>query len=177
MQALKKPFTHSLGLLLFTSLFSAVPAMAATDLEAQEGFARARAKIHEQETNHAAHENHIDKSLEFRGVFYGYLPCDDCAGIKTTLSLKQKDNYLLVTQPARESSREFYEKGKYSWNDEDQTVVLTPKKGGTNKRYYHIEDEGTLIQLNDDGARMTREADRYVLRRSDTVKSREVHIH
>ena len=82
-----------------------------------------------------------------------------------------------MTQPARESSREYYERGKYLWNDKDQTVVLTPTKGGTNKRYYHIENEGTLIQLNEDGSRITQEADRYILRSSDTVKSREVHIH
>src|SRR5690606_19449244 len=126
---------------------------------------------------HSAHTSHIDKSLEFHGVFYGYLPCSDCNGIKVTLSLKQKNNYLLVTQYARESSREYYEKGKYSWDDENHTVILTPRKGGIGKRHYHIENEGTLIQLNDDGTKMTNDSDRYVLRRSDTVKSREVHIH
>ncbi len=68
-------------------------------------------------------------------------------------------------------------KENISWNDENHTVVLTPSKGGTNTRRYHIENEGTLIQLNDDGTRMTDEAERYVLQRSDTVKSREIHIH
>ena len=82
-----------------------------------------------------------------------------------------------MTQPARESSREFYERGKYSWNEETRTVVLTPTKGGTKSRRYHIENAGTLIQLNDDGSRITRQADRYILRSSDTYKSREVHIH
>jgi uncharacterized lipoprotein NlpE involved in copper resistance len=177
MRVLKKQLKHNLALFLFSSLLSANPAIAATDLEAQEGYIRALAKSHQKETDHSEHENHTDKSLEFRGVFYGFLPCNDCTGIKATLSLKQKNNYLLVTQYAKESSREFYEKGKYSWNDENQTVVLTPSKGGTNTRYYHIENEGTLIQLNDDGSRMSHEADRYVLRRSDTVKSREIHIH
>lgn len=173
MRALKKQIKHNLALFLFSSLLSAIPAMAASDLEAQDGFARARAKSLQKKTDHAAHVKDTDKSLEFRGIFYGYLPCNDCAGIKTTLSLQQKNNYLLVTQPAKESSREFYERGKYSWNDENSTVVLTPKKGGTNIRRYRIENEGTLIQLNDDGIKM----DRYVLQRSDTVKSREVHIH
>jgi hypothetical protein len=177
MQALKKQLKHNLALFLFSSLLTAVPATAATDLEAQESYARALAKNHQKNTDHAAHENHTDKSLDFHGVFYGFLPCNDCNGIKTTLSLKQNNNYLLVTQPAKESSREFYEKGKYSWNDEDHTVVLTPKKGGTIKRHYYIENEGMLIQLNEDGTRMTNEAGRYVLQRSDTVKSREVHIH
>ena len=177
MRTLKKQLRQNLVLFIFSSLLSAIPAMAASDIEAQVGFARARAKSQQMETDHAAHANPIDKSLEFRGVFYGFLPCNDCNGIKTTLSLKQNNNYLLVTQPARESSREYYEKGKYSWNDENRTVVLTPRKG-SGTRQYHIEDEGTLVQLSSGGTRMTGdEADRYILRRSDTVKSREVHIH
>jgi len=173
MRALKKQFTHNLALLFLGGLLAAGPASAVSDLEAQEGFARARAKTQQKDIDHSAHQNPVDQSMEFHGVFYGYLPCNDCAGVKTTLSLQQKNNYLMVTQPARESSREYYERGKYRWDDQNRTVVLTPKKGGTSTRRYHIEDEGTLIQLNDDGIRM----DRHVLQRSDTVKSREVHIH
>lgn len=173
MRALRKQYKHIPALFLFSCLLTAIPAMAATDLEVQENFARARAKNVQQETDQTAHENHTDTSQVFHGIFYGYLPCNDCSGIKTTLSLQQKNNYLLVTQPAKESSREFYERGKYSWDDENRTVVLTPKKEGSSPRRYHIEDEGTLIQLNEAGIKM----DRYVLQRSDTIKSREVHIH
>jgi hypothetical protein len=175
MQALKKQLKQNLTLFCFGTLLLALhPAMAATDQADQEKLLRARVN---RQTDHSAHLTPVDKSLEFHGVFYGYLPCNDCNGIKATLSLKQNSNYLLVTQPARESSREYYEKGKYSWNDENQTVVLTPNKEPT-PRQYHIENEGTLIQLNSDGARMPSElADRYTLRRSDMVKSREVHIH
>ena len=165
-------------LILFSTLFSAYnPVMAESDMQIQERVLKAREMLNQQNMDHATHVNPIDKSLEYHGVFYGFLPCNDCNGIKATLSLKQKNNYLLVTQPARESSREYYEKGKYTWNDENQTVVLTPNKAST-ARQYHIDDEGTLVQLNDGGARMTGdEADRYILRRSDKVKSREVHIH
>jgi uncharacterized lipoprotein NlpE involved in copper resistance len=176
MQVLKKHTLQNLTLIFFGILLSANAAMAKTDLTAQENYAKALARNHQQETDHAAHAN-PDKSLDFHGVFYGFLPCNDCNGIKTTLSLKQNNNYLLVTQPARDSSREFYEKGKYSWDDEKHTVVLTPRNE-SNTRQYLIKDEGTLIQFNSDGTQMSKELeDRYSLRRSDTVKSREVHIH
>jgi hypothetical protein len=92
--------------------------------------------------------------------------------------LKDNNNYLLVTQPAKESSREFYEKGKYTWDDDNKLVLLTPKNHESTTRQYRIKDEGTLIQLNDDGQQFTGEkANNYILRRSDTVQSREVHIH
>ncbi|MDP2902346.1 MAG: copper resistance protein NlpE [Methylovulum sp.] len=178
MHALKKQLKQNLTLIFFSTLLSAyTPAMAESDMQTQEKVLRAREMTYQQKTDHSAHVTPIDKSLDFHGVFYGYLPCKGCNGIKATLSLKQKDNYLLVTQPAKESSKELYEKGKYSWNDETRTVVLTPRKEAT-LRQYRIEDEGTLIQLDSDGGLMTGgQEDRYILRRSDTVKSREVHIH
>ncbi|MFZ2168840.1 MAG: copper resistance protein NlpE [Methylococcaceae bacterium] len=178
MQTLKKQLKQNVTLIFFSTLLLALhPAMAESDMQIQERVLKAREMTNQQKTDHSAHVNPVDKSLEFHGVFYGFLPCNDCNGIKTTLSLKQNNNYLLVTQPARESSREYYEKGKYIWNDENHTVVLTPRKESTT-RQYHIEDEGTLIQLNSDGTRITgNQADDYILRRSDTVKSREVHIH
>jgi hypothetical protein len=178
MQASKKQLKLNLTLIFFSTLVSSYNiAMAESDMQIQERVLKAREMTNQQHTDHATHANPVDKSLEFHGVFYGFLPCNDCNGIKATLSLKQNNNYLLVTQPARESSREYYEKGKYSWNDENHTVVLTPRKE-SGIRQYHIEDEGTLVQLSSGGTRMTGdEADRYILRRSDTVKSREVHIH
>ncbi len=178
MQTLQKHLKKILTLIFFSIMLFANLAMAATDLTAQESFLRARVKNREQEkTDHSAHVNPVDKKLDFHGVFYGYLPCTDCNGIKTTLSLKQNNNYLLVTQPARDSSREFYEKGKYTWNEQTHTVVLTPRNDAVARQFF-IKDEGTLIQLNSDGTPMSEElTESYTLRRSDTVKSREVHIH
>ena len=181
MSTVKRPFQQHLALIFGSILFSAAHvALAVTDFEARESYLKARASNHEQEVEQADHVNHIDKSLDFHGVFYGFLPCSDCNGIKVTLSLKQNNNYLLVTQQAKESSREFYEKGKYTWNDDTQTVVLTPRKGkeASITKQYLIKDEGTLIQLNEDGKQITGDlADHYILRRSDVAKSREVHIH
>jgi hypothetical protein len=172
---MQKPSKQHLALIFFSTLLLAYnPAMARTDTEAQQSYLKARAKNHQQdETDHSAHTmKPADESEVFHGVFYGYFPCNDCDGIKMTLSLKQKNNYLLVTQPARDSSREFYEKGKYSWDDEKQIVVLTPRNEPTTRQFY-IEDEGTLIQLNAMGPdTVVRPA---TLRRSDTVKSRSAY--
>jgi len=177
MQVLKKHFKQHLTLISISLVLSTNFAMAATDLTAQENYLKARVKSLEQNSNHENHIVPIDKSLDFHGVFYGFLPCKDCNGIKSTLSLKQKNNYLLVTQPAKESSREIYEKGKYDWNEETHTVVLTPRDE-SKPRQYQIKDEGTLVLMNSDGTPMPeKQSDSYTLRRSDTVKAREVHIH
>ncbi len=177
MPVLKKRLKQQLILISFSMLLSGNLAMAATDTTMQDSFVKARIKSHEQNMDHSVHVEPIDKNLEFHGIFYGYLPCKDCSGIKSTLSLKNNNNYLLVTQPAKESSREFYEKGKYTWNEEKHTVVLTPRNSADTRQYF-IKDEGTLILLNADGTKMKGDdEDSYALRSSDTVKSREIHFH
>lgn len=167
---------HSLTLIVFSSFLITNAAIARTDTEAQTSFAKALAKKHEGEMDHSAHVNE-DKSQAFHGIFYGYLPCTDCDGVKTTLSLKQNQNYLMVTQPARDSSREFYEKGKYEWNEETRVLTLTPRNK-PDKHYYQIKDEGTIVQMSPDGTPVGKDLeDDYTLQNSDTAQTREVHIH
>lgn len=157
-------------------LFAVNPVMAESDKQMQDKLLRTREAL--QHGEHAGHKDAASKGPDFRGVYYGYFPCkeEDCSGIKMTLSLKRNNNYLLVTQPAKPSSREFYNKGKFTWNDGARMVELMPKDKSAGKKY-RIVDESTLIQLNDDGTEMAGSQEDYTLRRGDTVKSRELHIH
>lgn len=164
-------------LMFFSTLFFIhQPALALSDMQMQEKVLKTRESTSQQHMDHSAHDKENGQSQEFHGVFYGFLPCADCDGLKMTLSLKQNNNYLLVSQYAKESSREFYEKGKYTWDEKTGMVVLTPRKEAA-KRQFRIADEGTLIQLDSKGALMPGDQESYTLRRSDTVKSRQVHIH
>ncbi|GAB6140018.1 hypothetical protein JCM14076_07470 [Methylosoma difficile] len=178
MQLLQQKLKQTVTFLLYGALLSSsLSALAASsDMEMKEKLLQARAQHHQEKMDHSQHIP-IDKNKDFHGVFYGYLPCADCNGIKTTLSLKQNNLYLLVTQYARDSSRELYEKGKYTWDDEKRVLVLTPRKDGAIKQY-RIDDEGTIVQLNSNGTPMPKDMeDEYTLKRSDMVKGREVHIH
>ncbi|RLA25360.1 MAG: copper resistance protein NlpE [Gammaproteobacteria bacterium] len=125
---------------------------------------------------HAKHKKPVDDSQKFRGVYYGYLPCKHCAGIKMTLSLKNKQNYLLVTQYAQASTKEFYEKGKYTWDDKSGIVTLIARKDSSIRKL-RIKDEASLIVLTSNGASMKGNQDKYTLLRADKNKSRDVHIH
>ena len=118
----------------------------------------------------------LPEDQRFKGVYFGYLPCDHCAGIKHTLSLKNRHNYLLVTQYAQASNKEFYEKGKYTWDKKKQLVTLVARK---NKKtsYYRIKNNDILIQLAPDGSKMKGKQSQYELESSETKSSREVHIH
>jgi len=167
---------QKLSLVLFSTLAVAFnPAMAKSDMQIMGDVQKAR-EMNRKGVDHSEHMKPVEESQKFRGVFYGYLPCDHCAGIKMTLSLKNKQNYLLVTQYAQASNREFFEKGKYDWNKKTGIVTLTARKDSS-IRQLEIKDEGTLIVLTSEGNRMKGGQDQYTLLRNDKKKSREVHIH
>ena len=177
MKILTRPLKQKLTLILFGVLsISFNPVMAkSSDMQTMGDVQRAR-EMARQSGDHSKHIKPVDESLKFRGVYYGYLPCKHCAGIKMTLSLKNKKNYLLVTQYAQASTKEFYEKGKYIWDDKSATVTLIARKD-SRVRKLRIKDEGSLVVLTSDGVSMKGSQDQYTLLRSDKTKSRDVHIH
>jgi hypothetical protein len=180
MQTLNIKIKKNVPLIFFGAWLSTLNvAWAKSDMQLQEEALKARESIRHEGMDHSLHANQADQTGGFRGVFYGYLPCKekDCDGIKQTLSLKPRNNYLLVTQYARESSREYYEKGKYDWNDKTHTLTLTPNKEDATKRLYTIQDEGAIVMLDSDGKPMSGNQKDYTLSRSDKSKTRQVHIH
>ncbi|QWF70910.1 copper resistance protein NlpE N-terminal domain-containing protein [Methylomonas paludis] len=179
MQTSKIKIKKYVTLICFGALLSMLnPAWAESDMQLQEKALKARELSRQGGVDHSAHTNPASEAEVFRGVFYGYLPCKekDCDGFKMTLSLKQKNNYLLVTQNAMASAREYYDKGKYSWDDVSHILTLTSNKDSV-QRLFTIKDAGTLIQLGSNGKPLPGDQDDYTLNRSDKAKSREVHIH
>ncbi|WP_246598954.1 copper resistance protein NlpE N-terminal domain-containing protein [Methylogaea oryzae] len=130
---------------------------------------------------HAEHGGSADESAnKYRGVFYGYLPCTespDCAGLKMTLSLKHNGSYLLIIQPARPRNRETFEKGTYTWDDKNATVMLTPYNKDKPQRRLTVKSETSLLYVNNDGTAMPGSQSAYMLERSDAAGNREMHIH
>lgn len=122
--------------------------------------------------DHASH--HAAGSFEWPGIYNGFLPCPDCAGIKTSLALNKNGSYMLMTQFAGKSDREFVEKGKFSWDDKNKTITLTPKNGGPSHVY--LAGENALTQLDEHGNRITgKQAERYQLRRTDFTQQAPSH--
>jgi uncharacterized lipoprotein NlpE involved in copper resistance len=118
--------------------------------------------------------HHAHNSLDWPGIYRGFTPCVDCAGVKTSLALNKNNSYILITQYAGKSPREFVEKGKFTWDDKANTIVLTPRNNSTAQQYY--VGENMLIQLDSNGNRIAGElADRYILRRTDVVSEPPSH--
>lgn len=112
--------------------------------------------------------HNAQKSLDWPGVYHGFVPCEDCKGIKTTLALNANGSYLLITQYIGKSDREIVEKGKFTWGNTSNTVVLTSRNGESTRQF--LVGENTLTQLDNAGNRITgKQADRYTLTRTETA--------
>lgn len=152
MSTTKQLIKQSLALCLFIASFSAYNPVFA------------------EPTTATAEGHHAENSLDWPGIYHGFTPCADCKGVRTTLALNKNSSYILISQYLGKSEREFVEKGKFTWGNEDNTIVLTPRNGDKTRQYFVGEDQ--LIQLDDNGKRYTGEsAQRYVLRRNEVTGS------
>ena len=113
-----------------------------------------------------AHDAH--NSLDWPGIYNGFLPCADCIGLKMSLALNKSGSYVLITQYVGKSPRDFVEKGKFDWGEKENTIVLTPRKNSAKHQFF--VGENMLIKLDDNGNRISGKlADRYILRRNDVT--------
>jgi copper homeostasis protein (lipoprotein) len=118
--------------------------------------------------------HHAQEDIDWPGIYLGFTPCGDCAGVKTTLALNKNHNYVLMTQFIGKSDREFVEKGKYTWDNSSKIITLTPRKNATIHQY--VVSENKLTQLDTDGKPFTGEqAKRYVLHRKDVANAPQEH--
>lgn len=101
-------------------------------------------------------------SLDYLGVYKGTLPCADCEGIETTLTLLDETNYELETTYKGKSKTPFVNKGTYSWHESGNKIKLDGIKEGEGSNRYQVIENG-LIQLDLDGNRITGELGRKYL--------------
>ncbi|OPC06288.1 hypothetical protein BAS09_01505 [Elizabethkingia ursingii] len=100
-------------------------------------------------------------SLDWAGTYEGTLPCADCSGIKTTITLKD-DNTYAMTEEYVDKKTKAEDKGKFEWDKSGGKIALVSKDG---KRQY-IVGENQLIHLDMDGKEITGpNKDLYILKK------------
>jgi copper homeostasis protein (lipoprotein) len=135
-------------------------------------FAINTAVFAETTENHDA--DHAENSIDWPGVYYGFTPCADCKGIKTSLALNSNGSYILMTQFVGKSEREFVEKGKFNWGEKTNTIDLIAKKEATIRHYF--VGENALTQLDEHSNFYTgKNAEAYNLRRSEMTEPSKKH--
>jgi copper homeostasis protein (lipoprotein) len=104
-------------------------------------------------------------SLDWPGIYTGTLPCADCEGIVTTITLNDDQTYLISTVYKGKSYKVCENSGKFSWDEAGNTIRLHGITAAPNR--YRVA-ENKLIQLDMEGNQITGAlADKYVLAKAE----------
>lgn len=153
MRIFKQPLKQSLTLLLFIATIGSNSNVFAETTETGD-------------TDAVKTEHHAQNSIDWPGVYQGFVPCDNCKGIKTSLALNKNNSYILITQYVGKSEREIVEKGKFTADNQNNTIILTPRNSTQTRQYF--VGENTLTQLDSNGNHITGESpERYILRKTE----------
>jgi len=76
----------------------------------------------------AAHNSR--NSLDWAGVYEGVLPCADCPGIQTRLTLNRDESYELSTLYIDRDSAPRVVQGRFSWQPSGNAITLESRHGG-----------------------------------------------
>jgi uncharacterized lipoprotein NlpE involved in copper resistance/heat shock protein HslJ len=109
----------------------------------------------------AGHSSH--NSLDWAGTYVGTLPCADCEGIHTTMTVNQDQTYVLTTRYQGRENATFEQQGSFSWSPDGSTITLDDAADGP--LAYKV-GENMLWHLGMDGNVITGDlAENYVLRK------------
>lgn len=105
------------------------------------------------------------QTAKYDAQYQGTLPCADCDGVVTTLTLNPDGTFFMESEYLANKPVKFSQKGKYT-EVEEGVVELT--LDNNDKVYYQIE-EGEAIMLDQNRKAPTGAlADHYVLKQSAT---------
>lgn len=117
----------------------------------------------DQTTTMADRTHNSRNSLDYEGTYAGTMPCADCSGIYTEITLSG-DNFKKKTvyQGKEDGQNTFEESGKYAWNNDGSIITLD----GDKSEQYQV-GENKLFALDMNGKRITGDlADMYILKKN-----------
>lgn len=102
-------------------------------------------------------------SLDWEGIYEGILPCADCEGVATSISLSQEGKFVKISRYLGKSNREYRQEGSFEWNPAGNTISLSGVDDTPNQ---YLVGENQLFHLDSEGKRVTGAlADNYVLKK------------
>lgn len=100
------------------------------------------------EKNEVIDEQTSQNTLDWNGTYTGVLPCADCDGIKTKITLLKDGTFFKCCEYLGKKENAFFENGTFVWNDAGNIVTLTGKNG--KKQQYKV-GENVLFHLDKEG--------------------------
>jgi uncharacterized lipoprotein NlpE involved in copper resistance len=119
------------------------------------------------ETNTITTADNSRVSIDWEGVYTGTVPCADCAGIFTKITLKANNIYnLQIEHTDKEGSAQHFE-GTFKWDTSGSIITLGGLEKESMPTAYQV-GENKLIQLDMEGKTIAGEAaSKYVLTKTE----------
>ena len=104
-------------------------------------------------------EHNARIALDWAGTYRGVLPCADCEGIKTAVTLADSGTYQTRSEYLGRRDSVSEEQGRFSWDAAGNTITLDQSEP---VKYFVTENR--LIRLSSDGSQIKGAlADKYIL--------------
>ncbi len=104
------------------------------------------------------------KSNDFYGTYEGTLPCADCGGIKTILTVNADSTYYLRSEYLGVKDGVFETNGVYNLLNGDLLELITPSSG--EKTYYKIQENAVVLSDEQGTVNQGELAEYYVLKKN-----------
>lgn len=103
-------------------------------------------------------------SLDILGTYKGVLPCADCEGIQTEITLLKDETYSKKTKYLGKDDKVSEEMGDYTWKEDGNTLIL---EGINTEPIEYLVTENSLMQLDMQGNKGTagNVSDKYILKK------------
>jgi uncharacterized lipoprotein NlpE involved in copper resistance len=106
-------------------------------------------------------------SLDWQDTYSGIVPCADCEGIETTITLNQDLTFSIKTKYLGKSDKAFENTGKFTWNEKGTTITLVSL---TDSASQYFVGENTLTQLDIEGNKILGNlAEKYMLKKETSA--------
>lgn len=87
-------------------------------------------------------------SQNFIGTYIGILPCADCEGMETKLTINENNTFTKSVHYLGKGTKVFEQKGTFSWNKLGNVIQLTDVENAPNQ---YLVSKDKLLQLNMEG--------------------------
>ena len=124
--------------------------------------------IKKNEVNDTAHN--AKNSIDYVGTYKGILPCADCHGLETEITINENSTFCIKTKYQGKGDKIYVQKGNFNWNKKGTIIILTDIKNAPNQ---YFVGENTLVQLDISGQKITGTlAEEYILSKQPTDTSK-----
>lgn len=109
-------------------------------------FSCTNSKQKQNEENVTPDMHTSEMALDYTGVYEGVMPCADCEGIKTQLTINDDNTFVLISEYLGKEDATFEERGNY-FIENGETLVIQDEDG--DQKYFKLQ-ENSLAQLDAD---------------------------